>query len=334
MQNNDRNTLPPLLFAGIILEGGIIGYDTNIITGGAGVRYMGMGGSGEFRKDQVTIYLRAVSTQTGRILKTVHTTKSIISQKLDGGIFRFVEENRLLEAEAGFTFNEPPVMAVTEAIDEALRMLVLEGVEEKLWRPDDVDEFSAYKATYEELLHRKAEIKTDYFGFEKEDTRRQGNLVATSFTYGSHIGNYKNRVAEPGMSIQIERHISHGLSLKMNVMRSVISAERLYSEPINGLDLQLNYYLTPTHKLSPYVGIGSGVLAYDRQPNYTSSQIFPNASLEGGLDYQLNDWLGLRVGGVYRYMIKDGLDGVKMGTIHDQQWNVNLGLTIRPNSLK
>ena len=74
-QNNDSNALPPLLFAGILLEGGIVGYDTNIITGGAGLRYFGIGGSGQFRKDQVTIYLRAVSTQTGRILKTVHTTK-------------------------------------------------------------------------------------------------------------------------------------------------------------------------------------------------------------------------------------------------------------------
>src|SRR6056297_1518431 len=80
--HGDNQQLRPLLFAGVILEGGIIGYDTNIITGGAGLRYLGTGVSGQFRKDQVTIYLRAVSTNTGRILKTVHTTKSIISEKL------------------------------------------------------------------------------------------------------------------------------------------------------------------------------------------------------------------------------------------------------------
>ncbi|MGI4884015.1 MAG: CsgG/HfaB family protein [Janthinobacterium lividum] len=31
--------LPSLLFAGVILEGGIISYDANLITGGAGLRY-------------------------------------------------------------------------------------------------------------------------------------------------------------------------------------------------------------------------------------------------------------------------------------------------------
>src|SRR5690606_2313947 len=83
--------LPPLLYAGVLLEGGIIGYDSNVLTGGVGVRYLGTGGAGEYRQDQVTVYLRAVSTQSGRVLKSVHTTKTIVSQRVQGNLFRFVD---------------------------------------------------------------------------------------------------------------------------------------------------------------------------------------------------------------------------------------------------
>ena len=38
---NSESLLPPLLFAGVILEGGIISYESNILTGGAGIRYFG-----------------------------------------------------------------------------------------------------------------------------------------------------------------------------------------------------------------------------------------------------------------------------------------------------
>ena len=85
---NSNQSLPPLLYAGVMLEGGIVGYDTNVITAGGGLRLFGIGGSGEFREDRVTIYLRAVSTKTGRVLASVNTTKTVVSQKLDGGAFR------------------------------------------------------------------------------------------------------------------------------------------------------------------------------------------------------------------------------------------------------
>ena len=40
---NETRILNPLLFAGMILEGGIIGYDSNIETGGRGARTLGIG---------------------------------------------------------------------------------------------------------------------------------------------------------------------------------------------------------------------------------------------------------------------------------------------------
>ncbi|MEM9931160.1 MAG: CsgG/HfaB family protein, partial [Bacteroidota bacterium] len=130
---NQEPDLPPLLFAGILLEGGIVSYDANVLTGGAGLRYFGAGASGQYRQDRVTVYLRATSTQTGRILKTVYTSKTVLSQKVDVGLFRFVSFQRLLETETGFTYNEPGELAVREAIEKAVESLIIEGILDQLW---------------------------------------------------------------------------------------------------------------------------------------------------------------------------------------------------------
>jgi curli production assembly/transport component CsgG len=140
--NEATDDLPPLLYAGVLLEGGIISYDTNVITGGLGARYFGAGGHGKIQKDQVTVYLRLVSVQTGQILKTVSTTKSILSREVDFGLYRFVREKRLLEIESGFTTNEPASMCVLEAVEKAVFDLIIEGVREGIWslaKPEDMN---------------------------------------------------------------------------------------------------------------------------------------------------------------------------------------------------
>lgn len=335
-QNNDQNALPPLLFAGVLLEGGIIGYDTNIITGGAGVRYLGMGGSGQFRKDQVTIYLRAVSTQTGRILKTVHTTKSIISQQLEGGVFRFVDENHLLEAETGFTFNEPPVMAVTEAIDEALRMLVIEGVDENLWAPNSQAAFSLYKQRFYKHTKEQAQQEVDYLGLNKNSRLRRGLNITPTFIYGSHIGNYAHPVLMAGGSLQAEYFLSPSIALVGNGQRSKLGATNIFSEYYYGFDLKVRKYFTPQYPLSPYVGFGGGGIMYERSPILMNRQgwfdkgMYATANAQAGLDYRFSEAVGLRVGFDYRYLINDGLDGLQLGSVHDQQWNVMMGVAINP----
>lgn len=133
--------LPPLGFAEIILEGGITAYESNVMTGGLGAKYFGAGGSIEYRVDRVTLYLRAVDVGTGRILKTVSTTKSILSRGVDVGLFRFVRFKRLLELETGLTTNEPAQMCVLDALEKAVTALILEGVLDRLWAlksPDDL----------------------------------------------------------------------------------------------------------------------------------------------------------------------------------------------------
>ena len=132
-QGVNPQALPALLFAGVLLEGGVVGYDTNTVTGGAGAAFLGIGAKSEYRQDTVTVYLRAVSVRTGEVLTSVTASKTIASQSIGANAFRFVAFKELLQAEAGYTTNEPDQVALQQAIEKAVYGLVMEGVELKLW---------------------------------------------------------------------------------------------------------------------------------------------------------------------------------------------------------
>ncbi len=126
-QETPAAILPSLLFAGIVLEGGIISFDTNVESGGIGARFLGIGGSTQFRTSTATVYLRAVSVKTGEVLANVVTQKKVSSTATSGGLFKFVKFDELLEAEVGTAANEPGQIAVQSAIEKAVYALILEG---------------------------------------------------------------------------------------------------------------------------------------------------------------------------------------------------------------
>ncbi|MDP4023757.1 CsgG/HfaB family protein [Methylobacterium sp. NEAU 140] len=126
--------LPPLRFAGLLVEGGIVAYDSNNVTGGIGARYLGIGLDTKYRRDIVTVAMRLVSVQSGQVLLSVTTTKTIFSVSIQGGLYRFVALDRIVESEAGLTRNEPTQFAVREAIELAVYSLIIEGAERKLWK--------------------------------------------------------------------------------------------------------------------------------------------------------------------------------------------------------
>jgi curli production assembly/transport component CsgG len=125
--------IAPLRNAGLMLTGGIIAYDSNVLTGGAGANFLGIGGSTEYRRDNVSVFLRAVSVATGEVLASVTTDKTIYSVSLQGMASKYVGWNKLLQIEAGVTTNEPRQLAVRQAIEKAVHALVLEGADKGYW---------------------------------------------------------------------------------------------------------------------------------------------------------------------------------------------------------
>lgn len=134
----------PLLFAGMILEGGVVGYDSNIETGGSGARYLGIGTTNQYRRDSVVISLRAVSTLTGEVILNVQTYKTILSVGQAGDVFKFLDmDTKLLEIESGLTENESVTWGVRSAIEASVLALVEQGDERGFWKivyPENWDE--------------------------------------------------------------------------------------------------------------------------------------------------------------------------------------------------
>ena len=130
----DETGLAPLLFAGIILEGGVIGFDTNIKTGGAGARYLGVGTSRAYRRDIVTVHLRAVSTLTGEVLLNVQTSKTILAVANGYDVFKFVDmSTQLVEIEDGITENESVTRSLRSTIEAAVLELIYQGHDRGFW---------------------------------------------------------------------------------------------------------------------------------------------------------------------------------------------------------
>lgn len=125
--------LPPLIYAGMLIEGGIIFYDSNVITGGAAASYFGIGGHTEYRRDIITVYLRAINISTGEAMLSVTSSKTIFSYGAGINVLRYLSYDKLLEAEAGFTVNEPGQLAVRQAVETAVYSLVMEGAASGMW---------------------------------------------------------------------------------------------------------------------------------------------------------------------------------------------------------
>jgi len=126
--------LPALTFAGMIITGGIVGYDSATESGGAGARYLGIGSSREYSRDTVTINLRLVSVATGEVLLDVISSKTILSTAFGGDVFKFIESGtELIEIESGIATNESVSIATQRAIEAGVLELILRGNQKGFW---------------------------------------------------------------------------------------------------------------------------------------------------------------------------------------------------------
>jgi len=141
----DKDLLP-LTFAGLLMEGGVIGYESNVKSGGLGARYLGIGTTKEYRQDSVTVSLRTVSVSTGKVLTEVLTTKTILSVALSQDAFRFISSGtELVEIENGMVENESVNIALQSAVETAVLETIKLGVKNNLWSIPDEEMLNAIR---------------------------------------------------------------------------------------------------------------------------------------------------------------------------------------------
>lgn len=133
-EGKDAKPLKPMTVAGVMIEGGIIGYDSNIRSGGQGARFLGLGTSQQYRVDEVVISLRLISVNSGEVLLSTAVSKTIFSTSHNVGVLKFVDQGtQSLEMENGAALNEPTTYAVRIAIEQAVYEMILEGKRRGMW---------------------------------------------------------------------------------------------------------------------------------------------------------------------------------------------------------
>lgn len=132
--------LPPMTLAGVLLEGGIIDYNTNVLTGGSGFALLGIGPYTQYTQDQVVISLRLVSVQTGEILTSVTIEKNLLSTQDGVTALKFYNQNtKTFEFDSSQTFNEPGNYALRSAIEQGIVELVKKGETLGLWKYKEIE---------------------------------------------------------------------------------------------------------------------------------------------------------------------------------------------------
>ncbi|WP_160139305.1 CsgG/HfaB family protein [Chryseobacterium sp. c4a] len=310
--------LPPLLYAGILLEGGVISYDSNILTGGLGARYFGIGASTQYRQDRITIYLRAVSTLNGEILKTVYTSKTILSTSINGSFFRYIDTERLLEAEVGLTQNEPVQLAVTEAIEKAVKSLVVEGIQDKIWGKA-IDSTANYQALINEYRKEQENNNGRVIGNRYPENYRQKVSVFANVEAQKVKDDYVNPKMNIGGKVGIKYFLTPNFNVEVNGSYFTLENENIIKRNFFSPEVNLEYLLFPKYRFSPYIYGGVGALYSKYTPQY-------KGQVGGGLEYMINHNFSLRASAQYDLGFKDDWEGLVNGKRKDQALRFALGI--------
>ncbi len=318
--------VPPLIYANLILEGGIVSYDANIVTGGAGARYFGAGGQARYRQDRVTVYLRAVATNNGQILKTVYTSKTILSQALDGGIFRFVSFSRLLEAETGYTYNEPSDLAVKEAIEKAVYSLIVEGLKGNFWDVTEGQEAAKQRVISEYDSEVVAMRETNIFG-RKVFNKPVGTALRLGVNVNSYQGDFPNSEITFGFGGSLQHYFSSGLGFEIGGGISRFSTESFYQEDITFAEANIIWRVLPFDRFSPVAYGGGGVLFdQDGRSDTDQSRNYFKFQVGGGFEYYFSPAWSIDLLFDYNYLLDDEIDRVVSGQYNDLYFRGQLGI--------
>ena len=209
--------LPPLLFAGAYITGGIVGYDSDVKTGGFGARILGLQAHKQWRQDVVTIILRLVNVQTGEVIVSLTVEKTIISGETGSDIFKYLDtDTMLVEIEAGVARNEPVTYAVRKAIEKGVVELINQGAEKGIWEFEMVEvviEPTKDLKVVEDITVDMGEVKPEktYEDFKKEKKAKKELKKARKL----EVKNYnKENNTEFKTWDELQAHLAHLEALK------------------------------------------------------------------------------------------------------------------------
>jgi curli production assembly/transport component CsgG len=223
--------LMPMQFAGMILEGGLVGYDTSTNSGGAGMRIFGIGKQTQWSQDTVTVSLRAVSVNTGKVLASVTVQKTILSTADSMTALKFFDAGtKAFEAEAGLTINEPGTYAVKSAVEMAVVELIKEGVVKGIWEYKDHFSAPAAVITEPKIIPKAPVISSEIKKEEKTDVVVQPQAVPEAKTETLPTAPTEVKIEKKAEVKPVETKIVQPVARSLFGQRKLKEDTYLYSE--------------------------------------------------------------------------------------------------------
>ncbi|HKL37510.1 MAG TPA: CsgG/HfaB family protein, partial [Bacteroidales bacterium] len=280
----------------------------------------------------VSIYLRAVSTKNGKILKSVNATKTVLSQKIDAGVFRYVQFKRLLEAETGVTFNEPTQLAVRSAIEKALESLIIEGVFDDLWQLQNPEEINS-EIVQSYIKEKDQRDKTDMFGFTHEP-RPYSYAVRMDGGVTRYGGDYASSLNRPQLNLSFGYQLTDKMMPYIKMGKSYLAAKPHYNRAFSHASLGIRYHFTPQKVYTPFILGEFGTysqsgIPYEQVVPKNLNKLYFQSAFGGGFEYYVDPRRRIGVGASvkFNYFYSDQLDDVVHGTYNDFYWQGNLGVS-------
>lgn len=118
--------LPEVAIAEYIVTGAVVAHDSDVVSGGTGLRFQNIGVLQKVQKDVITVSLRLVRVADGEIVANKMASQIVLSKKQQGDILNYVTLNQILEFESGVVTNEPRSLALNAAFRLALSEMLLE----------------------------------------------------------------------------------------------------------------------------------------------------------------------------------------------------------------
>ncbi|GAB3333738.1 hypothetical protein GCM10027299_41540 [Larkinella ripae] len=321
--------------ANFFLEGGILAQDANTFLDEKGVKYFGEGGSRPYQQDRVTLYLRILSAQSGKILKTIYRSKTLFTQPNGANSYQFVRFKKPYEAETGTITTLPGQFIITETIKQAVQGLVIEGIRDGLWSAPENSALvtSTLIQKYEQEIKDLSEdglpdnqAKKGLFGLRP---RINAPFISVHPYLGSmrYVGDYTQRETKGMYGVSLEMYINPIVGIQVNGATGTMASKDAFSVNLTSLEANVILRPFPYQRWTPILLGGAGVLSRSGStPFELQGEKYGQAQGGIGVQYTPSSFLGLRSMVMISQPFTDSLDGKIMGSHSDYYTRFTVGI--------
>ena len=173
-----------------------------------------------------------------------------------------------------------------------------------------------------------AQAQEDVFAKASKRLIHQNDLRgknAFSVGIGTSImnGDFNNPISELYYHVGYKRFLGSSFAINFGFHKFNLAFKDVFNEGFMSYDVNLEWYLSPAKKLSPFVYGGAG---YHAANYFETNEVKLQCGV--GFEYLLTERVGMKFFGDYNRLKTDDVEGLIFGKSDDTYWRFAIGLNI------